>query len=510
MASYEGISVGASTVHRRGGPPRQRHTSCAVPNSTGVCSRTIKLVAAGGTSVFANDVGSGVTELQDSNFTIWDPRQFTLTIEDGSVWQVDQDAGVSQVTDLNGNFVKITPGGILHSSGTQVTFARDAQGRITAITDPDGQTMSYAYDGSGDLATYTDRQSNVTQFAYDDRHDLLQIQDPLGRLPVRNVYDASGRLLSTTDAAGSTVHYDADLGANQERVTDRLGHVTLYTYDAFGDITKKVDASGAVWNYTIDPRGNVLTETDPLGHTKTTTYDGADDVLTQTDALGNVTTSTYGAYRQLLTQTDALGHVTTSTYDASANVVSTTDALGNLTRYTYDAEGNRLSEVDPLSGVTQYVYDGAGHALEHVDAQGQVTSYQYGANGNKIDELFTHTNVDGSSGPVTTHTTYDTRSRDALRPAGPMSWAQAILRPSRISRRCFKRFPSGQPLRQPSTHIQTMAGILSTPQRATDSLRHVPHLFNPRSRAVSVELEHTRTGRLHPNSGSRFVLGRMV
>ncbi len=368
---------------------------------------TIKLVAAGGTSVFASDVGNGVTELQDSNFTIWDPRQFTLTIEDGSVWQVDQDAGVSQVTDLNGNFVKITPGGILHSSGTQVTFARDAQGRITAITDPDGQTMSYAYDGSGDLATYTDRQSNVTQFAYDDRHDLLQIQDPLGRLPVRNVYDASGRLLSTTDAAGSTVHYDAALAANQERVTDRLGHVTLYTYDAFGDITKKVDASGAVWNYSIDQRGNVLTETDPLGHTKTTTYDGADNVLTQTDALGNVTTSTYGAYRQLLTQTDALGHVTTSTYDASANVVSTTDALGNLTRYTYDAEGNRLSEVDPLNGVTQYVYDGAGHALERVDAQGQVTSYQYDANGNKTDESFTHTNVDGSSGPVTTHTTYD-------------------------------------------------------------------------------------------------------
>ncbi len=94
-------------------------------------------------------------------------------------------------------------------------------------------------------------------------------------------------------------------------------------------------------------------------------------------------------------------------YDASANVVSTTDALGNLTRYTYDAEGNRLSEVDPLNSVTQYEYDGAGHVLERVDAQGQVTSYQYDANGNKADESFTHTNVDGSGGPVTTHTTYD-------------------------------------------------------------------------------------------------------
>jgi YD repeat-containing protein len=290
---------------------------------------TITLVAAGQNSVFANDVGDGVTQLQDDNADIWDPRQFTLTIEDGSVWQIDQDLGVTSVRDLNGNTLTITPNGIVQSSGKQVTFARDVQGRITSITDPNGASMTYAYDGNGNLATYTDRLANVTQFTYDANHYLDQIQDPLGRLPLRNVYDASGRLLSTTDASGNTVQYNANLAANQEQVTDRLGHVTIYTYNDRGDVTQKVDATGATWNYTFDIRGNPLTTTDPLGNTTTRTYDGADDLLTQTDALGNLTTNTYDGYKDLLTTTDPLGHVTIDTYAGAGNIVTATDALGS-------------------------------------------------------------------------------------------------------------------------------------------------------------------------------------
>jgi YD repeat-containing protein len=103
---------------------------------------TIALVAAGETSMFANDVGNGVTQLQDDNADIWDPRQFTLTIEDGSVWQIDQDLGVTAIRDLNGNTVTITPSGVVQSSGKNVTFQRDTQGRITSITDPNGASMN--------------------------------------------------------------------------------------------------------------------------------------------------------------------------------------------------------------------------------------------------------------------------------------------------------------------------------------------------------------------------------
>lgn len=205
---------------------------------------TIKLQAINGNSTFVQGAGVGPVSLYDPQQNIWDPRQFTLTIEDASVWQIDQDLGVTAVRDLKGNTLTITPGGILHSSGKQATFTRDTKNRITSITDPAGHAMTYAYDANGDLVTYNDRLANVTQFTYFPNHYLDQIQDPLGRLPIRNVYDLDGRLVSSTDAVGQTVRYTPNLAANQEQVTDRLGHVTLYTYNDRGDVTQKQDATG--------------------------------------------------------------------------------------------------------------------------------------------------------------------------------------------------------------------------------------------------------------------------
>jgi RHS repeat-associated protein len=394
---------------------------------------TVKLVAAGGTSVFAQTVVGGVVQLQTDNFDIWDPRQFTLTTEDGSVYQIDQDNGVSMVTDRNGNTLTVTPNGILHSSGKQVTFARDAQGRITTMTDPAGKAMTYAYDTHGDLASHTDRVGSLTQFSYSAGHYLESIQDPLGRQPIRNVYDTNGRLLSETDAAGNTVSFASDLANNEQRVVDRLGHSTLYVYNDQGDITQKTDATAAVWKYAFDFAGNKLSETDPLGRTKSTTYDGANNPLTQTDALGNVTTNTYNLYKQLLTTRDPLGHKTTNVYDGAGNRISTTDPVGGVTQYTYDAQGNVLTQTDPLQNVTRYTYDGAGHVTQKVDALNNVTTYTYDADGRKTSEnasqtgffegfgVFTDYKYDASGRVTQTAYADDSATTTSYTPTGKMA-----------------------------------------------------------------------------------------
>jgi RHS repeat-associated protein len=380
---------------------------------------TIQLVAEGSNSVTTNDTtslndGSTYTQLVTNALDdIYDPRDFTLTIEDGSVWHVNQDSGVSSVTTLQGDKLTITPAGILHSSGKQVTFTRDAQNRITTITDPAGNSMSYAFDASGDLASYDDRASNVTQFAYADDHYLTQIQDPLGRLPVRNDYDSSGRLISTTDATGAVVHYTPNLAANQEQVTDRLGHVTLYTYDDYGDITQKVDATGAVWNYTVDPRGNVLTTTDPLGRTTTSTFNGLDLPLTQTDALGHTTTNTYTFFKTLASTTDPLGHITTNNWDGLGRMIGSIDPLGNETHDTYDPNGgaNLLASADALGNTTQYVYDSFNHVIQQTDPLGNQVTYTYDANGNKTTQSLNRNNYNGQGAPVQTTYAYDPNGR---------------------------------------------------------------------------------------------------
>jgi RHS repeat-associated protein len=396
-------------------PPCQPDVQITTPDIVWVSTSdpgnpNIQLSATEQTSVFAFDSGSGVTQLQDSQGNVWDPRQFILTIEDGSVWQVDQELGVTEMQDRNGNFVTVSPSGIVHSSGAQVTFARDAQNRITRVTDPAGASASYGYDGNGDLAKYTDRLAKATQFGYEANHYLETIQDPLGRQPIRNEYDSNNRLVSTTDAAGNTVQYAPNLAANQEQVADRLGHVTVYTYNEEGDITQKVDATGAVWNYTYDVRGDQLTAIDPLGRTTTKTFDGASNALTTTDPLGNVTTNTYNGFREILTSTDALGRVTANTYDSAGNLLTTIDPVGNATHYTYDGQGNRLTETDALNHTTQYSYDGAGHLTQVIDPLGHATNYKYDANGHKVfQSAVRHGNT--SSSEIVTAYTNDAQGR---------------------------------------------------------------------------------------------------
>ena len=64
------------------------------------------------------------------------------------------------------------PTGEISSDGSSLTFARDSQSRITAITDPMGKSLTYQYDFYGDLVSVTDRDGNVTRFTYDTDHLL--------------------------------------------------------------------------------------------------------------------------------------------------------------------------------------------------------------------------------------------------------------------------------------------------------------------------------------------------
>src|SRR5438309_1807446 len=70
------------------------------------------------------------------------------------------------------------------------------------MTDPDGVSNVYTYDANGDLISYKDRASTTTSFTFEPavpRH-LKSIIDPLGRAPVRNDYDTSGRPLKPSRA----------------------------------------------------------------------------------------------------------------------------------------------------------------------------------------------------------------------------------------------------------------------------------------------------------------------
>lgn len=363
-------------------------------------------------ALVAGNVPGPVDLLGYDNADYFNSTLFRLTTEDGTVYLVDQRGGVKSVTDTNGNSLTITRDGITHSSGTSVSFARDAQGRINAITDPAGNALTYAYDANGDLTSFHDRESSTTAYAYNNAHFLLSITDPRGLPPIRNEYDDTGRLLSHTDAFGKTINYDHDLVNRVETVTDRLGNNTQFAYDERGNVLKSVDALGNVKTFTYDGDDNVLSETNALGKTTTYAYDGQGRRTSVTDASGNKTTYTYNNVGQPLTIADALGHAIINTYDAGgSNLLTSKDELGNTTTFAYNVyTGQRTSMTDALGNKTTYEYNG-NNVKGETDAAGNKTSYGYDLNGNRTIQSVTRTTAAGVVETLTSTTEYDKDGR---------------------------------------------------------------------------------------------------
>jgi RHS repeat-associated protein/uncharacterized repeat protein (TIGR01451 family) len=329
----------------------------------------------------------GAVELLDTSdpqLRTYDPTLFRFTNEDGTVFIIDQKLGVRSIADSNGNKLTIDRNGVTHSSGKSVRFVRDAQERISQITDPSGNAMSYSYDANGDLVSFRDRENNETRFTYNDTHGLLDVFDARGVRAVRNEYDDDGRLISHTDPSGKKILYSHDLNLRQETVTDRLGNLTLIEYDEQGNLVRQTDALGNVTRRTYDSRNNELSTTDPLGRTVSYTYDSNNNITSRTDPLGNVFKYTYDARNQLLTTTDTGGRTTTNTYDGKGNLLSTKDSTGKTTSYTYAANGQMTSATDPAGNVSRFEYDGFGYRSKEIDPLGRTTTYAYNPNGNAL------------------------------------------------------------------------------------------------------------------------------
>ncbi len=348
-------------------------------------------------------IGNGVN--------IFNSSVFKFTAEDGTVFVIDQHAGLQSIQDTNNNTVTVNAGGIVHSNGKSIAFNRDSFGRITSVSDPAGNAQTYAYDANGDLVSYTNNENNTSTYTYDANHRLLTIHDPRGVQPIRNDYDADGRLISHTDGLGKVITYIHDLVGHTETVTDRLGHATRFEYDGRGNVLGKTDARGGVTSFTYDANDNVLTETNALGKTTTYTYDTNDHRTSITDPLGNTTQFTYNAFGKVLTTTDPLGHVTTNTYNGVGNLLTTEDALHNITSFSYSIfDGQRTSLTDALNNTTNYTYT-SGHLTKETDPLGHETTFTYDANGNRASQTVTRTNAQGQLETITTRYEYDKLNR---------------------------------------------------------------------------------------------------
>lgn len=359
----------------------------------------------------------------------WNPNRFKFTTKEGVVYTISETAGLETVRDANGNTLTIAPQGIISSLGVALTFQRDAAGRITKIIEPPvpgspslpGE-LNYVYDGLGNLVRFYDQLAHETKYLYEDPiypKYLTRIEDPLNRPVVRNVFDASGRLVAQCDASGNPttlqgcVAFNWDAVSGVQTIYNARGFRTDLILDSRGNVViERKWTNGNTTQLdtvrTYDAQDNLLTEADPLNNTSIRTWDAAGNMTSFTDAGGRHWTMTWNAAcNKPATMLDPQGNLTSYVYDADCNLRFVTDPLGGVTEYRYDPngqitdfidpEGSRwqygrdpwglvTSVTDPLGHVATAAYDGAGNIVSYVDRNGAMTNYTYDATHNVITE----------------------------------------------------------------------------------------------------------------------------
>ncbi len=268
---------------------------------------------------------------------------------------------------------------------SKLTEFFNAQGKLSQITDRNNNSVTLQYDASGRLISVTDAVGRVSQFAYNIAGKVSLITDPIGRRATFT-YDANHNLISTVDMAGNVSSFTYNGTSYMTSLTTPNGTTQVHMgttphfvefpgllkdiVDPLGNTTRFDTGDYIAW--IIDARGNqTFYFNDSLG--QTTEIE---------DPLGNKNKASYGTASGDLTQiTDANGKITNLTYDSRGNVIRITDRLGNNTNFTYDSRDNLTQLVDPLSRIYSYQYDAKDNLTRMTDSKSGVTTYTYNAFG---------------------------------------------------------------------------------------------------------------------------------
>ena len=275
----------------------------------------------------------------------------------------------------------------------------DTAGRVSALTDANGNQQVYTYAGQTQVTTQDKNgiqalqwfQSSDAQNKNTGDTDFLGLSSITDYGDINNVYmptqsvNRNGQTAKAFyDLFGNTTSEDAPV--NDLRLTATTNY--LYTSFALGRVDNIVVGNKTPTNVTyytgntivnsvLQPNGLVATVRSPKPGVQEGGTTGAQVTTTYVyTALGNVASVTRPA------PNSTVGAMVTSTL----NYV--TDTVGGITTTKVEALGEPLSATDPAATndplhTTHFRYDARGNVISTIDANGYQTDYTY----NYLDQL---------------------------------------------------------------------------------------------------------------------------
>ncbi len=322
-------------------------------------------------------------------------RVTALRLRDGA--NDGQDSSVlTYGYDRQGRLTEVTD-----STGVPYVYEFNDQDRIAAWTDRNGFRYEYAYDaetgrvvrGTGQdgylsaafdyevearLTRVTNSLGHVTMFRYDEHGHITETVDPLGNATLTE-FDRYARLLSRTDPLGHTTRFVRDDHGEPVRIERPDGRAVVVEYNDLHLPISVIGADGAEWQYAYDAAGGIISVTDPAGAVIRLQRDERGALAAVTDALGGVNCYESDRAGLPLVASDPLGGQARIERDVFGRPALLRDALGATTRVGWTVEGRPAWRVLPDETREEWIYDAGGNLLEHHGPGGAVTRFEYGS-----------------------------------------------------------------------------------------------------------------------------------
>jgi RHS repeat-associated protein len=332
----------------------------------------------------------------------FDGGAYVLRRKTLETYRFDAQGRLTRVTDANGNTQSLRYEGgrlarIENSMGRWVELEHDADGRVTVLRAPEGVVLRYGYE-AGRLSQFTDARGQTWRYTYGEGGRLASVLTPEGHPSLRLRYGEHGHVEeliegestrhsfsyewaegthTITDAEGRTEVHRYDLRSRLIEATDARGFAESYGYDDDDRRTFLRDKAGREWRWDFDDRGNQVREQGPLGWERAWEYDERDKRTLARDALGRETRYRYDERGNLVSVRDPLGGETAIVVDERGLPVRVTDAAGRTHERTYDEHGDLVEERDAAGAVARFGYDGLGRKVREVRPSGAEYAYAY-------------------------------------------------------------------------------------------------------------------------------------
>ncbi len=302
----------------------------------------------------------------------------------------DSAGRLTSVTDGDGNVTSIQrdaagdPIAIVAPHGQRTILTVNAQGYLASVADPAGEATTLGYGTGGLLTSKTDPIGNASSMTYDASGRLIlddNAADGFTRLDRTEMGGGSYKVTTTNAVAGTRQYLVEQLasGAEERTSIDGRGFQTVSLQATDG--TTRTTAPDGTTRTTVlgpDPRFGMLAPVVtsqsvqlPSGLTSTTTDD-------RTDSYGTINGSL--ALTNLTDAVSTNGNTSTTIYDGTNRTITDTSAAGRASVTTLDGEGRVVLVQVPGVAATRFAYNTSGQ-LASVNQGDRTVTYGYDARG---------------------------------------------------------------------------------------------------------------------------------